>query len=44
MSAPVGPYHVRVSRTFLLEEAGRAHQLGESGQAGGKMVLTGADH
>ena len=35
-----GRLTVRVARTFPLEEAARAHELGESGHAGGKMVLT----
>lgn len=30
----------RVAKTFPLSEAARAHELGESGKAGGKMVLT----
>ncbi|WP_189938801.1 NADP-dependent oxidoreductase [Streptomyces sulfonofaciens] len=29
----------RVARTFSLHEVARAHELGESGKAGGKMVL-----
>ena len=32
--------HVRVSRTFPLAEAARAHEVGEAGQANGKLVLT----
>jgi NADPH:quinone reductase-like Zn-dependent oxidoreductase len=35
-----GRLRVHVARTFPFEDAARAHQLGESGQAGGKMVLT----
>jgi NADPH:quinone reductase-like Zn-dependent oxidoreductase len=31
---------VRVSRTFPLEQAAAAHELGENGRAGGKLVLT----
>jgi NADPH:quinone reductase-like Zn-dependent oxidoreductase len=39
-----GRLTVRVARTFPLEEAARAHELGESGHAGGKRVLTVNDH
>jgi NADPH:quinone reductase-like Zn-dependent oxidoreductase len=36
-----GALDVRVAKTFPLEQAARAHQLGESGQTGGgKLVLT----
>jgi NADPH:quinone reductase-like Zn-dependent oxidoreductase len=39
--ASEGKLAVRVARRFPLEDAPKAHQLGERGQAGGKMVLTG---
>jgi NADPH:quinone reductase-like Zn-dependent oxidoreductase len=36
-----GALRVRVAKTFLLGQAARAHELGESGQTGGgKLVLT----
>jgi NADPH:quinone reductase-like Zn-dependent oxidoreductase len=35
-----GKLRIRVARTFPLEDAARAHELGESGQSAGKMVLT----
>jgi NADPH:quinone reductase-like Zn-dependent oxidoreductase len=35
-----GKLRVRVSRTFPLEQAAAAHELGENGRAGGKLVLT----
>jgi NADPH:quinone reductase-like Zn-dependent oxidoreductase len=36
-----GKLQVRVARTFPLDQAARAHELGESGQiGGGKLVLT----
>lgn len=39
-----GALRVRVAKTFPLEEAARAHELGESGQTGGgKLVLTSSD-
>ena len=34
---------VRVARAFPLEKVARAHELGESGKSGGKMVLTIAE-
>lgn len=38
-----GQLRVHVARTFPLKDAVHAHELGESGKAGGKMVLTVAD-
>jgi NADPH:quinone reductase-like Zn-dependent oxidoreductase len=35
-----GALHVHVSGTFPLEDAGRAHELGEAGHTLGKLVLT----
>jgi NADPH:quinone reductase-like Zn-dependent oxidoreductase len=35
-----GALRVHVERTFPLEEAGRAHELGETGRTTGKLVLT----
>jgi NADPH:quinone reductase-like Zn-dependent oxidoreductase len=35
-----GALRVHVSRTFPLEEAARAHELGETGRTQGKLVLT----
>jgi NADPH:quinone reductase-like Zn-dependent oxidoreductase len=39
-----GKLTVRVARTFPLEDAALAHQLGERGQVGGKMVLSVTGH
>jgi NADPH:quinone reductase-like Zn-dependent oxidoreductase len=38
--AATGRLTVRIARTFPLADAAQAHALGESGAAGGKMVLT----
>ena len=35
-----GALRPHVSRTFPLEDAARAHELGEAGRTKGKLVLT----
>jgi NADPH:quinone reductase-like Zn-dependent oxidoreductase len=35
-----GQLKVRVEQTFPLEDAAKAHELGESGRVSGKLVLT----
>ena len=35
-----GQLQVRVEQTFPLEDAAKAHELGESGRVSGKLVLT----
>jgi NADPH:quinone reductase-like Zn-dependent oxidoreductase len=44
--ASAGKLRQRIARTMPLDQAARAHELGESGRAGGKMILLpgGADH
>jgi len=44
--ASAGKLRQRIARTLPLDQAAQAHELGESGRAGGKMVLLpgGADH
>jgi len=37
--AAEGRLHQRIARTFPLDQAAYAHQLGESGHVGGKMIL-----
>jgi NADPH:quinone reductase-like Zn-dependent oxidoreductase len=37
--ASAGKLRPRISKTFPLDQAARAHELGESGHAGGKMIL-----
>jgi NADPH:quinone reductase-like Zn-dependent oxidoreductase len=37
--AAAGELRPRVARTFALDQAAHAHELGESGHAGGKMIL-----
>jgi NADPH:quinone reductase-like Zn-dependent oxidoreductase len=37
--ASAGQLRQRIARTFPLDQAARAHELGEDGQAGGKMIL-----
>jgi NADPH:quinone reductase-like Zn-dependent oxidoreductase len=37
--AAAGQLRPRVARTFALDQAVQAHELGESGHAGGKMIL-----
>jgi NADPH:quinone reductase-like Zn-dependent oxidoreductase len=43
--ASAGRLRQRIARTLPLDQAAHAHELGESGHAGGKMILTpqGAD-
>jgi NADPH:quinone reductase-like Zn-dependent oxidoreductase len=43
--AAAGKLRQRIARMLPLDQAGQAHELGESGRAGGKMVLIpdGAD-
>jgi NADPH:quinone reductase-like Zn-dependent oxidoreductase len=36
-----GQLKVRVEQTFPLEDAAKAHELGESGRVSGKLMLTG---
>jgi NADPH:quinone reductase-like Zn-dependent oxidoreductase len=38
--AEAGELRVHVERTFPLEDAARAHELGEAGRTQGKLVLT----
>jgi len=44
--ASAGKLRQRIARTLPLDQAAQAHELGESGRAGGKMILLpgGADH
>ena len=35
-----GQLKVRVEQTFPLEDAAKAHELGEAGRVSGKLVLT----
>jgi NADPH:quinone reductase-like Zn-dependent oxidoreductase len=37
-----GDYITRPSRVFAFEEIAKAHQIMESGQAGGKLIVRGA--
>jgi NADPH:quinone reductase-like Zn-dependent oxidoreductase len=37
-----GDYTARPSRVFAFEEIAKAHQIMDSGQADGKLVVTGA--
>ena len=39
---PAGDYITRPSRVFAFEEIAQAHQIMESGQAAGKLVVKGA--
>jgi NADPH:quinone reductase-like Zn-dependent oxidoreductase len=41
--ASAGQLRQRIARTLPLEQAAHAHELGESGQAGGKMILLPGD-
>ena len=38
--AEAGALRTRVARTFPLEQAARAHRIGETGRARGKLVLS----
>jgi NADPH:quinone reductase-like Zn-dependent oxidoreductase len=37
--AAAGQLRQRIARTLPLDQAAHAHELGESGRAGGKMIL-----
>jgi NADPH:quinone reductase-like Zn-dependent oxidoreductase len=37
--ASAGKLRQRIARTLPLDQAAHAHELGESGRAGGKMIL-----
>jgi NADPH:quinone reductase-like Zn-dependent oxidoreductase len=41
-SAEAGVYQAKPARVFAFEEIAEAHQVMEAGQAGGKLVVTGA--
>ena len=40
--AEAGAYQAKPARVFGFEEIGTAHRVMEAGQAGGKLVVTGA--
>ncbi len=40
--AEAGVYQAKPARVFGFEEIGTAHRVMEAGQAGGKLVVTGA--
>jgi NADPH:quinone reductase-like Zn-dependent oxidoreductase len=40
--AEAGVYQAKPARVFAFEEIAEAHQVMEAGQAGGKLVVTGA--
>ena len=41
-NAEAGIYQAKPARVFAFEEVAEAHRVMEAGQAGGKLVVTGA--